>query len=82
VCEVFIGELSSMQSFGVVGRLTQQHEDLTSCLETILSTMRTFAGASPLIGMFTLIPDRMPTRTYVPPVQNTSAHASKGRTVL
>ncbi|KAJ7233729.1 hypothetical protein B0H12DRAFT_1239252 [Mycena haematopus] len=52
VSEVFIGELSSMQSFGVVGRLTQQHQDLTACLETVLSTMRIFATSSPLIGYF------------------------------
>ncbi|KAF7339095.1 Transcriptional activator protein acu-15 [Mycena venus] len=56
VCEVFIGELSSMESFGVVGRLTQQHQDLTSCLETILSTMRLFASRSPLIGMLPFVP--------------------------
>lgn len=49
--EVFLAELSSMQSsYGVVGRLTQTHQDLTNCLETLLATMRAFAPASPLIG--------------------------------
>ncbi|KAJ6542536.1 Zn(2)-Cys(6) binuclear cluster domain-containing protein [Mycena vulgaris] len=52
VCEVFIAELSSMQSFGVVGRLTQQHQDISACLETVLSTMRMFAPTSPLIEYF------------------------------
>ncbi|KAJ7459346.1 Zn(2)-Cys(6) binuclear cluster domain-containing protein [Mycena latifolia] len=50
VCEVFIAELSSMQTFGAVGRLTQQHRDISACLETILATMRIFAGNSPVIG--------------------------------
>ncbi|KAF8181930.1 hypothetical protein K438DRAFT_1174857 [Mycena galopus ATCC 62051] len=52
--EVFIGELSRMQSFGVVGRLTPQHQDFTSCLQSILSAMRSFASSSPLIGMLAL----------------------------
>ncbi|KAJ7826294.1 hypothetical protein B0H14DRAFT_2817532 [Mycena olivaceomarginata] len=69
VCEVFIGELSSMQSFGVVGRLTQQHEDLTSCLETILSTMRTFAGAvrSSVWAYSALTNSGSPPRNITPP---------------
>ncbi|KAJ7890249.1 hypothetical protein B0H13DRAFT_878102 [Mycena leptocephala] len=48
VCDVFVGELSNMESGGVVA-LTEQYQDLTWCLETILSTMRSFAGCSPLI---------------------------------
>ncbi|KAJ7897421.1 hypothetical protein B0H13DRAFT_2032915 [Mycena leptocephala] len=48
VCDVFVGELSNMESGGVVA-LTEQYQDLTWCLETILSTMRAFAGCSPLI---------------------------------
>ncbi|KAJ7137559.1 Zn(2)-Cys(6) binuclear cluster domain-containing protein [Mycena crocata] len=51
-CEVLIAELSSMQTFGVVGRLTQQHQDTSACLETILSTMRVFSSTSPLIEYF------------------------------
>ncbi|KAJ6564250.1 hypothetical protein B0H19DRAFT_1140615 [Mycena capillaripes] len=59
--EVFLSELSRMQTqsfeFGAVGvgRLTQQHQDLTACLDTLLSTMRAFAGTSPLIGMLPLL---------------------------
>ncbi|KAK6969177.1 transcriptional activator protein acu-15 [Favolaschia claudopus] len=59
VGEVFIGELSNIQQqqsfgvdYGVEARLAQQHHELTSCLETILSTMRTFATSSPLIDYF------------------------------
>ncbi|KAJ7124627.1 Zn(2)-Cys(6) binuclear cluster domain-containing protein [Mycena crocata] len=51
-CEVFIAEMSSMQSFGVVGGLTQQHQDTSACLETILSAMRAFSGTSPVIDYF------------------------------
>ncbi|KAJ7193692.1 hypothetical protein GGX14DRAFT_588013 [Mycena pura] len=54
VCEVFIAELTTMQSFGVVGRLyklSQQHQDVSAYLETILTTMRNFANTSPLIVM-------------------------------
>ncbi|KAJ7196294.1 hypothetical protein GGX14DRAFT_473944 [Mycena pura] len=52
VCEVFIAELTTMQSFGVVGRLSQQHQDVSAYLETILTTMRNFASTSPLIEYF------------------------------
>ncbi|KAJ7118142.1 hypothetical protein C8R44DRAFT_790329 [Mycena epipterygia] len=51
-CEVFVEELSRMQSFGAVGRLTQQHQDISACLEMILATMRVFASTSPLIDYF------------------------------
>ncbi|KAJ7021305.1 Zn(2)-Cys(6) binuclear cluster domain-containing protein [Mycena alexandri] len=52
VSEVFVAELSNMRNFGMVGRLTQQHQDLVSCIETILSTMRVFSSTSPLIEYF------------------------------
>ncbi|KAJ7708087.1 hypothetical protein B0H17DRAFT_1031701 [Mycena rosella] len=52
ICDVFVAELSTMQSFGVVGRLTQQHQDISACLETILATMRRFARSSPVIEYF------------------------------
>ncbi|KAF7367900.1 Zn(2)-Cys(6) binuclear cluster domain-containing protein [Mycena sanguinolenta] len=57
--EVFIGELSRIQQqrafeFGVGLTPTQQHQEqeLTTCLETLLATMRGFAQGSPLIEYF------------------------------
>ncbi|KAJ6600074.1 hypothetical protein B0H10DRAFT_2196467 [Mycena sp. CBHHK59/15] len=47
VSEVFISELSTMQSY--VGKLTQQHQDISACLETVISAMKLFSDASPLI---------------------------------
>ncbi|KAJ7187400.1 Zn(2)-Cys(6) binuclear cluster domain-containing protein [Mycena filopes] len=56
VSEVFVAELSGMRSVGYGGgvgrRMSQQHQDLVSCLETVQSTMRVFSGSSPLIEYF------------------------------
>lgn len=51
-CEVFVEELSSMQSYGAVGLLTQQHQEISACFETILDTMRVFTSSCPLIEYF------------------------------
>jgi hypothetical protein len=50
VSEVFIHELAAMQSYGAVGKLTPHHQEITSCLETVLSAMKMFTGVSPLIS--------------------------------
>ncbi|KAJ7731814.1 Zn(2)-Cys(6) binuclear cluster domain-containing protein [Mycena maculata] len=51
-CEVFVAELARIQSFGVLGRLTRQHEELSACLDTVLSSMKAFSGTSPVIEYF------------------------------
>jgi hypothetical protein len=64
-----------MESGGVVA-LTEQYQDLTWCLETILSTMRAFAGCSPLIGVFLLARD-MSFSAHYTRFQNTPVPMSK-----
>ncbi|CAK5270677.1 unnamed protein product [Mycena citricolor] len=49
VCDVFIGELTEMQTFTAVGRLTPQHQDVCVYLDTVLRTMRYFSAGNPLL---------------------------------
>ncbi|KAJ7640700.1 hypothetical protein DFH06DRAFT_1477650 [Mycena polygramma] len=51
VCEVFVGELANLGGGGGVA-LSEQYRDLTSCLQTVLFTMRAFAVGSPLTEHF------------------------------
>ncbi|KAJ6562530.1 hypothetical protein B0H19DRAFT_1144872 [Mycena capillaripes] len=50
VCDVFLGALADMDAGGAVA-LSERYQDLTSCLETVLSIMRLFAR-SPFIEHF------------------------------
>ncbi|KAJ7676672.1 Zn(2)-Cys(6) binuclear cluster domain-containing protein [Mycena polygramma] len=70
-CEVFVGELSRMQTFGV-GRLTHQHQDLTACLDTILAAMRACADTSPLIEYFRARVEQACTPRGSPPQRQTA----------
>ncbi|KAF7332915.1 Transcriptional activator protein acu-15 [Mycena venus] len=53
VGEVFVAELSNAEILGggAAGSLTEQYQDLTFCLETILSAMRSFSSI-PLMERF------------------------------